>query len=165
MDVSVVVEAVALLEGGEEEVPSSDGGGLVPIGAAGGDEGGKGGECKVLDGARRFEEEPQEGRRVSLTEATTEGRGGGHRAASPAAGEADSNESGKGEEAEEDLEQDVICEGGDGGGTRFLLAFHRWRRMGPRSVSPLRRRRRRRFPVWQILQASSSTDFYYSFFF
>ena len=135
MDVPVVVEVVALLEGGEEEVPSSDGEGLVPIGAAGGDEGGKGGECKVLDGARRVEEEPQEGRRVGLTEVTTEGRGGGHRAASPAAGEVDSNESGKGEEAEEDLEQDVICEGGDGGGTRFLLAFHRWRRMGPRSVS------------------------------
>ena len=135
MDSPAVVDAVALLEGGEEEVASSDGGGLVPIGAAGGDEGGEGGQCRVLDGARRVKEEPQEGRRVGLTEAAAEGRGGGHRAAPPAAGEGGSDESGKGGEAEEDLEQDVVCEGGNGGGARFLLAFHRWRRMGPRSVS------------------------------
>jgi hypothetical protein len=95
VDVPAVVDAVALLEGGEEEVASSDGGGLVPIGAAGWDEGGEGGQSRVLDGARRVEEEPQEGRRVDLTEAAAEGRGGGHRAAPPAAGEGGSGESGE----------------------------------------------------------------------
>ena len=52
MDVPAVVDSGALLEGGEEEVAAPDGCGLVPVGAAGGDEGGEGGERRLLDGAR-----------------------------------------------------------------------------------------------------------------
>lgn len=70
-----------------------------------------------MDGARALEEEAEEGRPVELPEAAAEGRGGDHRAAPSPAGEGGADERREGREAEEDLEQEVVREGVDGGGT------------------------------------------------
>jgi len=131
VDVPAVEAARALLEGGKEEVAATDGGGLVPVGAAGGDEGGEDGESRDLGGAGRVEEEAEQGRRVRLPEAAAEVPGGGHRAAPRAAGVGGPDKRGEGGEAHEDVEQDVEAEGGGGGRARFLLAFRR-RRIGRR---------------------------------
>lgn len=93
-------------------------------------------------GTGMIEEEAQEGRRVGRTEAVTEERGRGHRTVPCAAGEGGADDRGEGREAEEDLEQDVVAEGVDGGGTLFLPVFHGWRN-SRRSVSRHCARRRR----------------------
>ncbi|RCV24809.1 hypothetical protein SETIT_5G116000v2 [Setaria italica] len=69
----------------------------------------------------------EEGRAVELAEAAAEGRGRGHRVAPLAAGECGADERREGGEAEEDLEQEVLAEGVDGGGVvRLLWRFRRW---------------------------------------
>lgn len=57
----------------------------------------------------------EEGRRVQGAEAATEGRGGGDRAAPQPAGEGGADKGGEGGEAEENLEQEILCQVVDGG--------------------------------------------------
>jgi hypothetical protein len=69
--------------------------------------------CEAM--AAGVAEDAEEGRRVEVPEAAAEGRGGGHRGAPRPAGERGADERGEGGEAEEDVQQEVLAEGVDGG--------------------------------------------------
>lgn len=96
---------VGVLEAGEEEVAAA-----VPV--AGAPRGEEDREAVVAVGVA---EGAEEGRRVEVPEAAAEGRGGGHRGALRPAGERGADERGEGGEAEEDVQQEVLAEGVDGG--------------------------------------------------
>ena len=100
-------------QAGEEDVGAADGRGEIRVGAAA--DGREGGEVAAVG----FEEESDERGRVERAEAAAEGRGGADGGEEGAAGERGADEAWERGEAEEDVEEEVVAEGvngGDGGG-------------------------------------------------